>query len=217
MAMQSDAQQPPVQQQDFGAPGTSHKRSLRAKLLVGLAVPVGLLILLVIAAVGAGFLRTYRIPSPAMSPTLQVGDHILVAKAQFPFSDLHRGDVITFHPPSGADTQQCGQPQSPTDGHPCPRPTPGQSRVTFIKRIVGVPGDSLSIRNNRVYVNGTALDEPFIKSGTPCGELCNLPKPIKIEPGYYYVLGDNRGESDDSRDWGPVPSKSIIGRKIFSY
>ena len=60
-------------------------------------------------------------------------------------------------------------------------------------------------------------NEPFIAKGTPCDELCNLRKPIQVPPGHFFMMGDNRGESDDSRDWGPVPKKWIIGRAFFTY
>ena len=194
-----------------------------AKIGIGLGVFVVLLFVAAVVADVTKFLRTYRIPSPNMVPTLKVGDHILVAKMSFPFSGPHRGDIVVFYPPAGSNSQQCGVPASPADGHPCGRPTKGRSANTFIKRIVAVPGEWIKIENNRVYRARSQAGpfkqakEPFIAPGTPCGELCNLPKPIQVPPGHYYMLGDNRGESDDSRDWGPVPRKWLIGRKILTY
>jgi signal peptidase I len=206
-------------------PPASGWRGLGRGKKIGIAVATlfGLLFGLVVIANATGFLRTYRIPSPAMSPTIKVGDHILVAKMSFPFSGPHRGDIVVFYPPSGSETQQCGVPASPADGHPCASPTPGRSRNTFIKRIVALPGEWIKIENNRVLRAPSEggpfkqAKEPFIAPGTPCDQLCNLPKPIQVPDGHYYVLGDNRGESDDSRDWGPIPRSAMIGRRIVTY
>jgi signal peptidase I len=181
------------------------------------AAVVGLLVLVVVVAATAGLLHAYRAPSPSMEPTIHTGEHFIVARTSFPFSAPHRGDIIVFHPPAGADSQDCGITGSPSDGHPCAAATPGRLSTTFVKRIVGMPGDRLSVRNNRVYVGRRELHEPYVKQDTPCDELCNLPKPITIAPGHYYVLGDNRGESDDSRDWGPIERGAIVGRFLFSY
>ncbi|MBS1884574.1 MAG: signal peptidase I, partial [Actinobacteria bacterium] len=98
-----------------------------------------------------------------------------------------------------------------------PKPTPEESSQNFIKRIVAVGGDTLSIKEGHPVVNGVEnTDEPYIK---PCGRLavCNMPKAIKIPPGYFFMMGDNRGASDDSRYWGPVPKSWIIGEAFFTY
>jgi signal peptidase I len=93
-----------------------------------------------------------------------------------------------------------------------PEAPAGESSQTFIKRIVAVGGDSLSIKNGHPVVNGAeTTDESYVR---PCGGgyECNLPKTITIPSGYFFMLGDNRGESDDSRYWGPVPATWILGR-----
>jgi signal peptidase I len=194
-----------------------------AKLAIGLGVVVGLIVAVGVAAVATGTIRAFRAPSPSMEPTIHVGQHFLVARMSWPFSDPQRGDIVVFHPPAGADSQECGVPSQPDDGHPCSKPTPERSETSFIKRIVAMPGDELYIRGNHVYISHSGLDgpykrqdEPFINS-SPCDELCNLPKPITVPPGHFYMLGDNRGASDDSRDWGPVPRSALIGRKFLTY
>ncbi len=158
--------------------------------------------------------KPYRIPSPAMIPTLQVGDRIVVNRVG---GDPERGDIVVFHAPLGVEQHRCGVPSQPADGHPCSKPTAERSGANFVKRVVGLPGDTLFVKDNRAYVNGKPLDEPYVNESTPCDQLCNLPKPITIPPGYFFMLGDNRGASDDSRDWGPVPKKWIIGTVFLRY
>lgn len=188
-----------------------------AKVAISAGAVVVLLVLVVIVGAVTGVLRTFRAPSPSMEPTIHTGAHFLVGRMSFPFSGPHRGDVIVFHPPPGALGPVCAAPESPEDGHPCPKAGGGTAPLNFIERIVGMPGDELFVRNNRVYVNGRKLREPYVKAGTPCDLLCNLPKPITIPPGQYYVMGDNRGESADSRIWGPITRGSMIGRYLFAY
>ena len=131
--------------------------------------------------------RLFRIPSAAMEPTLKIGDRIATVGDDTP----KRGDIVTFHPPS-------------------------QPHAFFVKRVVGLPGDRIRIRHNRAIVNGHPLREPYVRT-TPCTYLCNLPREIVVPPGHYFMLGDNRGQSDDSRDWGPVPRGALVGRAVFRY
>ena len=157
----------------------------------------------------------FRVPSPSMAPTYRVGQHVVVDIEAYAHARPQRGDVVVFHPPGGALSTQCGVPAQPADGHPCARPTP-QVAVgsSFIKRIASVGGDRIKIVGNRTYIGGKAQTEPFINKTTPCDQLCNLPRPITVLPGYFFVLGDNRGESDDSRVWVPIPQSSIVGKVI---
>ncbi len=99
---------------------------------------------------------------------------------------------------------------------PCDRPTAGESSQTFIKRVVGESGDVLQIRNGHVYRNGVQEHDPYI---APCGGVpeCTFKGSITVPQGEYYMMGDNRGDSDDSRFWGPVPGKWIIGTAFFTY
>jgi len=97
------------------------------------------------------------------------------------------------------------------------KPTPEPSDQNFIKRLVAGPGDTLSIRNGHPVVNGVMnKDEPY---ALPCGNggACNLPKTITIPPDHYFMMGDNRGASDDSRYWGPVPRDWLIGKAFATY
>ena len=91
--------------------------------------------------------------------------------------------------------------------------------MNFIKRIVGGPGDTIAVRRGRVIRNGKVADEPFISDTceTGAGAACDLPVPIKVPPGHWFMMGDNRGQSDDSRFWGPVPEGWIIGPAFATY
>jgi signal peptidase I len=167
-------------------------------------------------AIQAWLVKPYQIPSESMEPTLDVGQRVLVNRFLYHFTDPEIGDIVVFHPPAGADNgTECGAPHSPREA--CPRPTEAESSQNFIKRIVAGPGDTLSVRNGHPVVNGVEkTDEPYIN---PCGSApaCNLPKPITIPPDYYFMMGDNRGASDDSRFWGPIPRKWIIGKAFVAF
>jgi len=162
----------------------------------------------------AFLVKPYRIPSESMEPTLQVGQRVLVNRIGTRFSDPSVGKILVFHPPKGSEDNRCGVP--PVPGRACSQPTKGRSDVNFIKRVVGVPGDTIAIRDGHVIRNGKLQTEKFIK---PCtgGEECNFPRPIRVPKDEYFMMGDNRGSSDDSRFWGPVPKKWIIGAAFATY
>ena len=180
------------------------------------------LVLIVAVALGlalgiqAFLVKPYRIPSESMVPTLVIGQRVLVNRIGNRFGDPHIGDVTVFHPPSGAENaNECGVPHR--DDQPCPAPTQSKAtKLNFIKRIVAGPGDTIAIVDGHVILNGKRQKEPFIM---PCGggEQCNFPTPIKVPKDHYFMMGDNRGASDDSRYWGPVPRGWIIGNAFATY
>jgi signal peptidase I len=183
-------------------------------LVVIVALALGLAL-----AIQAWIVKPYQIPSESMEPTLDVGQRVLVNRFIYHFKNPKPGDVVVFHPPAGADNgTECGVVGgTPNKGESCPQPTKGESSQNFIKRIVAGPGDKLSIKDGHPVVNGVEkTDEPYIN---PCGsgEQCNLPKTITIPPDMYFMMGDNRGASDDSRFWGPVPKEWIIGEAFATY
>jgi len=162
-------------------------------------------------------IKPYRIPSGSMEPTLDVGQRVLVNRLSHRLgSEPKVGDVITFHPPSGADElpPRCGA--TPAPGQSCPLPTPGKSKQTFIKRVVGVAGDRIVVREGHVIRNGHATSEPFTAT---CGggPSCDRPRAVTVPKGDVFVMGDNRGASDDSRFWGPVPLDWVIGAAFATY
>ncbi len=177
-------------------------------LIVALAIGLALVI-------QAFVVKPYQIPSPSMEPTLDVGQRVLVNRVGYHLGDPQVGDVVVFHPPTGAENgQECGVQHA--SRQPCPEPTKEQSDTNFIKRIVAKPGDTLRIHNGHPVVDGVEAEEDFIR---PCrgGNGCNFPQEITIPPDHYFMMGDNRGSSDDSRFWGPVPRDWIIGEAFFTY
>jgi signal peptidase I len=183
------------------------------------------LVLIVVVALGlalgiqAFLVKPYRIPSESMEPTLDVGQRVLVNRVSGRLGTPDVGDIVVFHPPTGAAPTDDSEPRCGAKlvaGQPCSRPVNHKADVNFIKRIVAGPGDTIAIRDGHAVRNGKVQKESFIN---PCGggPDCDFPKAIKVPPGYYFMMGDNRGASDDSRYWGPVPEDWIIGPAFATY
>jgi len=152
---------------------------------------LGWLVIIVVAAAVSLLLRmfvvqTFFVPTGSMEPTLQVGDRILVQKLGF---SLQRGAIVVFE-------------------HP-PRDTEPPLNEDLVKRIIGLPGDTIWSVGNTVYINGEPLPEPWLPKNTLLGQA--IPRQT-IPPGQYFLMGDNRSDSLDSRAWGTIPASSIIGR-----
>lgn len=190
----------------------------RGRVAAGIAV----LVLSQALSAAGGFLyqalvvKPYRVPSASMAPTLTVGERFLVDRMSYRFNDPEIGDIVVFKPPAGATaaTGECGAAHRPDQ--PCPRPTPRSADVTFVKRIVAGPGDRVAIRGGRLVRNGEQESEPYVR---PCAgpPACDLPRETVVPPGHWFVLGDSRGESADSREWGPVPTGWLVGRRLLTY
>ena len=191
--------------------GSSSTSGSLVELVLIVAVALGLAL-----GIQAFLVKPYRIPSESMVPTLQVGQRVLVNRIGARFTDPKVGDIVVFHPPAGAEQDNtCGSGQPPA-GQACDKPTAERADVNFIKRVVAGPGDKLRIVNGKVVLNGKPLNEPYAE---PCGggEGCEFPTEITIPADHYFMMGDNRGSSDDSRFWGPVPEKWIIGEAFATY
>jgi len=178
--------------------------------VVIVAVAIGLAL-----GIQAFLVKPYRIPSESMVPTLTIGQRVLVNRLGNNFGDPHVGDILVFHPPAGSESNTCGNAQKPDD-QACNKPTKDRADVNFIKRVVGEPGDRISIRGGHVFRNGKREKDDYTR---PCGggEGCDLPREFTVPAGHFFMMGDNRGESDDSRFWGPVPKKWIIGGAFATY
>ena len=189
------------------------------ELVLTVAIAVGLALL-----IQAFLVKPYRIPSGSMEPTLAIGQRILVNRLD---TSPSLGDVVVFHPPTGATTPEgtCGNPNQGVlakSGQPapqaCDKDVPAESSETFVKRVVGLPGDHIKIVNGYVYRNGKKETGSYIqKCQVSDGEDCDFETPIVVPAGDYYMMGDNRGNSLDSRFWGPVPQKWIVGVAFATY
>jgi signal peptidase I len=193
-AVQASAQ--PVEAET--APPAPHKH----------AVLVEWIVIVVVALVAALLIKTFAIeafyiPSSSMVPTLQVGDRVLVNKLAYDFHPVHQGDIVVFRRP-------------PHDS--------SLGISDLIKRVVAGPGQTVYVANCAVYVDGKQMAQPYIPGWqNPSSPYCTtwptsgcagacLPNPYKVPQGYYFVMGDNRKDSYDSRYWGPLPASYIVGR-----
>ncbi|MFL5664432.1 MAG: signal peptidase I [Ktedonobacteraceae bacterium] len=159
------------------------KRSHLAREIVE-TIALTLIIFLVIRFA----IQSYRVEGVSMQPGLQSDQYVLVNKMAYLFHAPERGDVIVFHFP--LDTTK-----------------------DFIKRVIGLPGDTISYTSTTVQVNGVVLNEPYIsEKANPLGK-----NPFVVPPNEYFVMGDNRPASDDSRDWGYVPKDYIVGKAVMVY
>ena len=157
---------------------------------------------LLVAALLSVLLRTYAfevfwVPSGSMTPTLGVYDRILVQKAFFNWHDVHEGEIVVFtHPP----LEHCG----------------GAPAGDLVKRVIALPGQTIYSSGNSIYINGHPLAEPYLPAQDPLGvPIATSSHPYRVPPGEFYVLGDNRADSCDSRYWGPIQGSSIVGKAIL--
>ena len=161
-------------------------------------------IIIGVAVVLAGLVRTfvfqtYFIPTSSMVPTLGVNDRILVQKAFFSWHDVRAGDIVVFsHPPLDD----------------CPGPANGD----LVKRVIALPGQTIYSAGGSVYVDGRLLAEPYLPADDPLGPpIASRQHPFRVPSGDFYLLGDNRAISCDSRYWGPIKGSSIIGKVILDW
>ena len=154
--------------------------------------------------------QVFKQPSESMEPTIAANERVVADKDAYDDAEPERNDIVVFRPPVGAlKGRECASP--PKQGAACDKPIPREADVKFLKRIVALPGDTLSIQDGHPTVNGQLAEEDFTKPCRP-GSSCNLPTQITIPPDHFFLMGDNRGESDDSRFWGPVPRDYLIGK-----
>jgi signal peptidase I len=161
---------------------------------------------------------TYRVAGGSMEPTLGIG---AIVRAETSYTP-RVGDIVVFHPPKDAAVEICGRASHAVKpgGAACVAPEREHAHIEFIQRIVAGPGDVISIVEGHVIRNGKREPDSYIRqrepdSNTqPCAGIpeCSFPTPIKIPADHWFMMGDNRSESDDSRFWGPVPTSWILGR-----
>ena len=174
------------------APRSRWKRILRET--IGTLLVVGLASFLLRTFV----IQTFWIPSASMVPTLSVYDRILVQKAFFSWHDVREGDIVVFtHPPRDD----------------CPGPD-----GDLVKRVVARPGQTIYSAGDRIYVDGRPLAEPYLPAPGPLGlPIASRQHPYRVPPGEFYLLGDNRSDSCDSRYWGPIQGSAIVGKAVLIF
>ena len=171
--------------------------------LVTIAVAIAFIL-----AFEARVAKPFRIPSPSMEPTLhcakpvafcqgRFSDRVIANRLAYRFADPKRGQIVVFEAPAAA--KRCG---------------PGDGGSTFVKRIIGLPGERVSERGGVVFVNGRRLVEPYVDAALRGRETASWPR---VTRGHYFVLGDNRTHSCDSRTWGTVPRSNLIGPVTLTY
>lgn len=130
----------------------------------------------------------FYIPSGSMEPTLQVGDRIIVSKISYRFTEPHRGDIMVFKYPLDPERD-------------------------FVKRVIGIGGDVVLMQNNKLYINGDQVNEEYLPANMTYDDF----GPLEIAEGHYFMVGDNRNNSDDSRNWGLVSEDKIVGKAVIIY
>jgi signal peptidase I len=190
-------------------PNLSHRTRVVVDWIVTIAVAVA-----IVLAVKAWVVNPYKIPSPSMEPTLHCArpepgcegdrsDRVLANRFIFHFRDPHRGEIVVFHSPPAAKAACSGG--------------------IFVKRIIGLPGEVWAERDGYTYIDGRRLSEPYVRPqrrDQQTKTMADIPPRDtmqRIPPGMYLMEGDNRAHSCDSRVWGLVPRKNIIGKVFFTY
>ncbi len=180
------------------------------RALIRELIETAILALLIFIALQAS-IQNFRVEGSSMEPTLKGGQYLLVNKLVYfslspsdlrrllPFNTVDRSETLfAFHPPRHGEVIIFHFPRDETRD--------------FVKRVIGVPGDEVEIRRGTVVVNGRDLDEPYITHPSQA----SMPR-LTVPPESFFVLGDNRRASNDSRDWGPVPAENVVGRAWVSY
>jgi signal peptidase I len=182
-----------------GSRGPRHARPASGRWLRE-AVVIVVVAVLVAVLLRTFVVQTFFIPSGSMEPTLHVGDRIIVDKLSYDLHGVDRGDIVVFSRPPA---ENCGGPEV----------------NDLVKRVIGLPGDVISVSGGHVYVDGKRLDESWLPADEqgrtapgPTGGTSNLASPYKVPANAYFVMGDNRENSCDSRYWGPVTKSLIVGK-----
>lgn len=175
---------------DTDSPRPRHGGALREWLEIAVTIAVALVLAL---GVRAWVIEPYVVPTGSMLPTIQLQDHVLANKFAYDLAQPKPGDIVVFDDPTG-------------------------EHGTLIKRVIAVGGQTVDLRDGKVVVDGRALVEPYTH-GLPSDPLpgSTVTFPVKIPPGYIWVMGDNRTDSADSRMFGPVPVKDVHGKAFFIY
>lgn len=182
---------PPATPAPTDSPASPSRR--RHRWIIEWAIILVVAVVLAVV-VRAFFLQTFFVPSTSMYPTLKPGDRIVVEKVTH---DIQPGDIVVFSRPPAED---CGGPPVPD----------------LVKRVIGLPGNTVKVRNDKVYINNKVLPEPWLPAKTDNSNPYTANYgPVTVPQGDYFMMGDNRTSSCDSRMWGPVKGSSIVGKVVM--
>jgi signal peptidase I len=178
-------------------PAEAAPRRRRRRALAETAIVIGVAVLLAELVRTFAF-QTFWIPSSSMVPALGVYDRVVVQKAFFTWRDVREGDIVMFsHPP----LDDCPGPEG-----------------DLVKRVIALPGQTIYSSGTGIYVNGRLLAEPYLPPDDPLGPpIASSQHPYRVPPGEFYLLGDNRADSCDSRYWGPIKGSSIVGTVVLTF
>ena len=204
-----DAGSPDAGSPDAGSPdagpadagrrrGPRGRRRRRSRALLETAVTI-LVVALLAVLMRAFVFQTFWIPTASMVPTLGVYDRILVQKAFFNWHDVREGDIVVFTQPP---LDHCG----------------GSEGGDLVKRVIGLPGQTIYSSGNSIYINGKRLAEPYLPHPDPLGPPiphASAQHPYRVPAGEFYMMGDNRAISCDSRYWGPIKGSTIVGKVVL--
>jgi signal peptidase I len=197
--MEEDEEAAAIPDQAVGGKGKDEDEASSSRWIVEL---VGVVVVAVVVAVllRTFVVATYSIPSGSMEPTLQIGDRIVVDKLSYHLHGVDRGNIVVFTTPPNED---CAGPPV----------------ADLVKRVIGLPGETISLQDGNVYINGHLLPEPFLPADVrtdtypgPSNKGYALRHAYRIPGGDVFVMGDNRPDSCDSRYWGPIRESTIVGK-----
>lgn len=176
------------------------KRNRRRRVVMEWVIALAAAVVLA-TGLRAFVFEVFFVPTTSMVPTLGVYDRILVEKAFFSWHDVRQGEIVVFHPPA-QEAADCGGPRD----------------ADLVKRVIALPGQTIYSQGNNIYVDGRKLAEPYLPHPDPLGPPiphATARAPFRVPAGEFYMMGDNRSISCDSRYWGPVKGSNIVGQVIM--
>ena len=174
-------------------------------------LPILILVALVVAVViKTFFFQAFYIPSGSMIPTLEINDRVLVNKLSYQFGAIERGDILVFDSPEALNVERSlVERVFRSVGEATGLTSP---ETVLIKRVIGLPGETVEVRDNQVYVNDNPIAEPYLPDGVTMRDM----EPLTVPADNVFMMGDNRNQSRDSRVFGPIPREDIVGRAFVT-
>lgn len=185
------------------APPSGGQLAREIPLLIGLAILIAFLVKTFVA-------QAFYIPSGSMIPQLNIGDRVVVSKISYDLHDPHRGDIIVFDAPPGAPGAQASKNRSVIRNIFESIGVLQPSTEEYIKRVIGLPGETVQGKDGHVFIDGRELVEPYLPATTTTSDF----GPVAVPKGGLWVMGDNRTNSSDSRVFGTIRRRTVVGRAI---